>query len=46
MRELSDAPLHADVTDQEAWAYERMIERMLNEPWSAATGRCRGRFSV
>jgi hypothetical protein len=31
MIELLDQPLHADVTDEEAWAYERMLERLLRE---------------
>jgi hypothetical protein len=31
MRELPDEPLHAEVTDEEAWAYERMVERILRE---------------
>ena len=31
MSELPDKPLHADVTDEEAWAYERMIERILRD---------------
>jgi len=29
--ELPDAPLHARPTDDEAWAYERMVERLLRE---------------
>jgi hypothetical protein len=31
VNELPDEPLHADVTDEEAWAYERMVERILRE---------------
>jgi hypothetical protein len=31
MSDLPDAPLHARPTDDEAWAYERMVERVLRE---------------
>jgi hypothetical protein len=31
MSELPDAPLHPRPTDDEAWAYERMVERLLRE---------------
>jgi hypothetical protein len=31
MTELPDEPLHAQPTDEEAWAYERMVERLVRE---------------
>jgi len=46
MIELPDEPLHADVSDEEAWAYERMIERMLRKTVGRRGGTTRTVLSV
>jgi hypothetical protein len=38
MTELPDEPLRAHPNDEEAWAYERMVERLLREEMVGYTG--------